>query len=368
MPRTGPNVHYALAVALGQRDELTVQDIEELGRTLRNDHYASHHAVLTWLSAGRKVGQEFEELVKDFEHRDDLADHFKERNYAGWLDNKDNYDDKEPPDMRKAIDVFRRAPHIDKQAVQRSDDDDREWYRIKNGITMVKLRGAVGLFGHPWKDPYVWQKDKLASRTVQPFDIAMTKVTIGQFWEFLNAKSKHDKIWKDDTRAYGMHVACPVIQKVTWYTAAEFCNWLTDQENDGKRHGKKLERCYEPDGDVYGPGMRIVHGADGYRLPFIDEFEYACRAGSKMLWSCGDWRLLHRYCRYYENALETTWPVGSLAPNAFGLFDMHGNVQEMCHELVKKDDIPGEHGRISLDPTRCRRRGSLRLGNRPSRT
>jgi sulfatase modifying factor 1 len=75
-----------------------------------------------------------------------------------------------------------------------------------------------------------------------------------------------------------------------------------------------------------------------YRLPTEVEWEFACRAGGSDSWSCGaDAEALASVAWFADNADDTTHPVGELEPNAFGLYDMHGNAAEWVIDQLAED-------------------------------
>ncbi len=141
---------------------------------------------------------------------------------------------------------------------------------------------------------------------VPAFYMSQTPITQGQ-WRAIAATAKIDIDLKTNpSRFIGDELP---VERVNWYEAREFC--------------KRLSRETKPE----------------YRLPSEAEWEYACRAGTTTPFYFGETITgeLANYNAGYTYAGEAkgeyrqqTTPVGQFPPNAFGLYDMHGNVWEWC--------------------------------------
>ena len=131
----------------------------------------------------------------------------------------------------------------------------------------------------------------------KPFYIGVYEVTNVEHWAVMNAVPSH---WKDE-------IDRPV-EKVNWGDTIEFCERLSAL----------------PEERAAG---RI------YRLPTKAEWEYACRAGTTSAYSFGDDKRQLGDVAWFEfNSGRETHPVGQKEPNAWGLYDMHGNVREWCND------------------------------------
>ena len=109
------------------------------------------------------------------------------------------------------------------------------------------------------------------------------------------------------------------VETVTWKDAVIFCNKLSLK--------KGLNPCYL----ILQEGEKITfdNTANGYRLPTEAEWEYACKAGTSEI----RYGALSTIAWYKNNSEHTTHPVGQKEPNAWGLYDMLGNVWEWCTDI-----------------------------------
>lgn len=114
------------------------------------------------------------------------------------------------------------------------------------------------------------------------------------------------------------------VEQVRWYDAVKYCNARSKAEG--------LEPCYDVN------TWKCNFTANGYRLPTEAEWEYACRAGTTTAYSFGnDESKLDEHAWFKGNARRRPHPVGQRRPNAWGLYDMHGNVWEWCNDFYQVD-------------------------------
>lgn len=250
------------------------------------------------------------------------------------------------------------------QAANEGRRDGFGWYVTPEGYTFAILQGPLDAkLGSPANEPGRDSDETLTTwHTDRTFALSTTEVTTAQYKRFRpNFRHSNEHAPTGD---------CP-INAVSWFDAACYCRWLSEQE-----HIPEDQMCFPPI-ETIKAGMAFpdnVLGRTGYRLPTDAEWEYACRAGSSTVRSYGhDAALLGKYAWYYSNADDQSWPVGSLKPNAFGLFDMLGNVSEWClnvysRKLSAETETSPNHRRVDRSVSVVERGGGYSTSVRTLRS
>ena len=161
-------------------------------------------------------------------------------------------------------------------------------------------------------------------RITKPFYIGATEVTVGQFRQFCEATG-----YKTEAER-GLHGGRPYKGSRPICTWRKPMVWLDLQQEDDE---PVLHLCWN-DCVAFCKWLGEKEGVE-YALPTEAEWEYACRAGTTTAWSFGDFedfdRLSHEYMFVSDGAQgkhDRPSRVAQKKPNAFGLYDMHGNVWE----------------------------------------
>ena len=219
------------------------------------------------------------------------------------------------------------------------------------GMTLKLIPAGEFQMGSDASDPDAGDDEKVNGkkhpvRITRPFYLGTTEVTVGQFRQFVEKSSYKTEAERDGKGGYGWNEAKgtfeqdpkytwrspgfpqtddhPVVN-VSWNDAVVVCEWLSKKEGQT------------------------------YRLPTEAEWECSCRAGQATRYSSGDGQELlaavgnvadgtakenypdWAFAIKAKDGYVFTAPVGRFRPNAFGLFDMHGNVWEWCADGYESD-------------------------------
>jgi formylglycine-generating enzyme required for sulfatase activity len=184
-------------------------------------------------------------------------------------------------------------------------------------IDLVSIPAGSFMMGSPADDRSRLEgEEEVLVLITNPFHISRTVITQGQ-WGAVMGREPHcnyvtgafarNRSWLTP-RPDQCGDDFPAVY-VSWDDAVLFCDVLTSLEREVGR----------------------LTPSQAYRLPTEAEWEYACRAGTTTTYSFGDDpALLTEYGWYCDNAKRKIHPVAQKKPSPWGLFDMHGNVNEWC--------------------------------------
>jgi formylglycine-generating enzyme required for sulfatase activity len=180
-------------------------------------------------------------------------------------------------------------------------EKDITYYTNTIGMKFVLVPSGEFIMGSPeGEDPVkarLTKSDEVPQHQVKithPFYEGAHEVTQEQYERIMGKNPSYDT---------GVGSRNNPVDCVSWKDATEFCTRLSEKE-----------------------GIK-------YRLPTEAEWEYACRAGSKTRYCfSNEDRFLSDYAWYRDNSRRTTHPVGQKSPNAWGIYDVHGNVCEWCQD------------------------------------
>ncbi|MBQ4553677.1 MAG: formylglycine-generating enzyme family protein [Spirochaetaceae bacterium] len=215
----------------------------------------------------------------------------------------------------------------------------------------------AGTFQMGSKDGYDDNKPVHEVKITKSFYMGKYEITQAEYEKYCSYGSDSPSLSYGDGDNYPAYY-------VSWYDALVYCNkrsiaegltpcYSIKDSTNPEEWGELPTSWDDPLRDTWDVAM-CDFNANGYRLPTEAEWEYAARAGDNTVDSLtysgtSDVNKLGDYAWYYDSANDNTHEVGTKLPNAFGLYDMTGNVYEWCWNWFTSEYDENTEG--GSDPT-----------------
>ena len=205
--------------------------------------------------------------------------------------------------------------------------EGRDWFVNSLGMTMLQIQPGSFVRKDPDRKNAVAQKVTLT----QAYFLSDREITVAPFQKCIDDRNCRPEDKPENFEGPDGTIS-PTrdhpVQQVSWSDAVMFCNWLSRVEKRVPCYERIVEKSNE---------WRLVPEGTGYRLPTEAEWEYACRAGSETDYCFGsDKELLRKYATFASGVESSATACGEKLPSEWGLFDIHGNIFEWCHDRLGK--------------------------------
>ena len=165
---------------------------------------------------------------------------------------------------------------------------------------------------------------------------------------------------EDDLKNLEKNTSNYPVENISWYDAIYFCNKLSEKKGlqpvyavNGKIDVRKWGYKPHNDDKIFAEITQNIF-ADGYRLPTVEEWQYAAKGGENYMYSGSD--DIDKVAWYFGNSnyVTVTHPVAQKKPNGYGLYDMNGNVEEWCWGSFTDDSSCFCGGSCDSDDRYCK--------------
>jgi formylglycine-generating enzyme required for sulfatase activity len=231
------------------------------------------------------------------------------------------------------------SPSGRKEGLTRTEVPVREGWTIPASASdilnnFVKIEAGTFIMGSPSSEVSRDRDEVQHQVVVGSFYIGKYEVTQEEYEAVMGSNPSHFR-----------GTTLPV-EQISWFDAVVYCN------------ARSIREGLIPVYIIREEEIIWNHNANGYRLPTEAEWEYACRSGTTTVYNVGNtitpsqvnYDGNYPYNKSPKGLYRTmTTPVGTFTPNAWGLYDMHGNVYEWCWDQYKPYNEVGLNGSMLAD-------------------